>query len=157
MPNFKNLSELNAHISIALQDVIQNEVANAVRKEWIASMEKNVYDPYKPKKYSRRSTDGGLSDPNNIQIVKESHAKDHALFILENLTRGNGWDDYAGKLINSMIEGSDGFAGNPVIGMPARPYTEDAVDFMTRGIGRNTILEALNSGLAKRGLNINIK
>lgn len=157
MPTFNNLSELNLYVSQVLTDVVKNEVAEAVRKELIASMEQNVYTPYSPKKYSRRSSDGGLSDPNNIQIVKEAHAKDYAHFIIENITKGNGWDDYSGKLINSMIEGSDGFAGNPVIGMPARPYTEDAYDFMTRGIGRNTILEALNSGLAKRGINIKIK
>lgn len=154
MPSFNNLTELQGYLVNVITDVIKNEVADAVRKEWISIMEKNVYDAYQPFQYQRRGSQGGLADPKNIQIVNKKVAKDNALFVLENMTKGNGWDDFAGKLINSMIESESGFAGNPKTGMPARPFTEEAYAFMTTGIGRNTILQALNDGLVRRGIQV---
>ncbi len=157
MPQFSNLQSLNNYVLRAITEVMRNEVADAVRQEWIAMMEKNVYGVYEPYSYERRHKYGGLADPRNIQIVSEKVAADSATIVMENLTKGQGWDHYYGDLINTMIESADGFAGNSALGMPKRPYTEEAVDFMTKGIGRNTILDALTSGLARRGININIK
>ena len=71
MPHFSDLQSLNNYVLRAITEVMRNEVADAVRQEWIAMMEKNVYGTYQPWSYERRHKQGGLADPRNIQIVSE--------------------------------------------------------------------------------------
>lgn len=76
-------------------------------------------------------------------------------FLIENVTKGNG--ENLDEFINELIEGLDGFAGNPSTGMPARPYTEYAYSNLISSASRNDMLEALYKGLRKRGFNVSVK
>lgn len=62
MPHFSDLQSLNNYVLRAITEVMRNEVADAVRQEWIAMMEKNVYGTYQPWSYERRHKQGGLAD-----------------------------------------------------------------------------------------------
>lgn len=156
MPTFKNTAELEVYLEKVTRQVITEDVIPVVIQEWLEVQEERVYNSYSPRLYDRRGRTGGLADPRNIQI-SESKINSLTTFVLENITKGNGWDTWNGKLINDLIESEDGFAGNPSTGMAARPYTEETVANLISGVSRNSILEALHSGFAKRGINIKIK
>lgn len=156
MPTFRNTAEMQIYLEKIMRDVMREDVIPVIVNEWLEVQDERVYNSYSPYQYERRGATGGLADPNNIQ-VSEHKVNSVSSFVLENITKGNGWDSWNGRLINDLIEGADGFAGNPATGMPARPYTEEAVANLKSGVSRNELLHAIESGFAKRGININIK
>lgn len=156
MPTFRNTAEMQIYLEKIMRDVMREDVIPVIVNEWLEVQDERVYNSYSPFEYERRGSTGGLADPNNIQ-VSEHKVNSVSSFVLENITKGNGWDNWNGKLINDLIEGADGFAGNPANGMPARPYTEEAVANLKSGVSRNELLHAIEKGFAKRGININIK
>lgn len=155
MPNFNNHKQLEEYIRQAIDSTIQNEVFEVIRDEWLDVQDRRVYQSYEPSRYQRRQNDG-LSDPANIKISPPKISTGLTEFVMENIAKGNGWDDWNGRLINDMIEGSDGFAGNPATGMPARPYTEETVANLTSGISREAVKQAFENGLKRFGLSITI-
>lgn len=157
MPTFSNTAQIEAYIRNAIDDVIRKEVFDAIRDVWLETQYEKVYMTYEPTKYSRREDDGGLNDPDNIILNAPANTGNITQYVLENITKGNGWDEWNGKLINDMIESSDGFAGNPLTGMPARPYTQETVEEITNGVSRDVVKTALQNGLRRHGLTINIK
>ncbi|EKI4463981.1 hypothetical protein PCV68_000958 [Staphylococcus pseudintermedius] len=150
-----DLSQLEAMFAVALRDTINNEVFEVIRDELIMEMERRVYDVYEPKRYQRRGSSGGLKDPDNYVITMPYISDKKMSFLIENLTKGNG--DTLDDFINDLIEGVDGFAGDPSLGMPARPYTEYAYSNLISSVSRNDMLEALYKGLRKRGFNVSVK
>lgn len=156
MPTFSNLHQLEEYVKKQVEDVIRHEVFEVVRDEWLETQWDRVYLDYEPNKYKRREDNGGLNDPKNIEM-KEYVSKDLTSFVMENVAKGAGWDEWSGKLINDMIEGSSLFAGDPARNMPARPYTQETVDDLTHGVSRNIVLQALKDGLRRRGLDIEIR
>lgn len=157
MPTFSNTAQLEAYVKHALEDVILKDLYPIVQNEWLRVMYKNVYNVYSPTVYERRQHEDGLGDPDNIIISLNKDTGKVTEFLMENIAKGNGWDEYKGKLINHMIEGVDGFAGNPAEGMPARPYTEETVAEIVHGITSESFKYALSNGLKRHGLTINIK
>ncbi len=153
MPTFKNLKEMELYIQYAIEEVIEKELFPVVRDTWLEFQHDNVYEVYNPIKYKRRGTNEGLADPDNIVMLDPKKSKELTEFVMVNIATG-ATEDFEDVLINKLIEGEDGFAGNPLTGMPARPYTEEAVDFLAKGIGRNIVKQALHDGLMKRGINI---
>lgn len=156
MPTFRNTAEIQFYLEKIMREVMREDIIPVIINEWLEVQEERVYNSYSPFEYERRGKSGGLADPNNIQI-SEHKVNSVSSFVLENITKGNGWDNWNGKLINDLIESEVGFAGNPSNGMPARPYTEEAVANLKSGVSRNEVLQAIESGFAKRGININIK
>ncbi|MGO4021836.1 hypothetical protein AB2L37_00845 [Staphylococcus pseudintermedius] len=150
-----DLSQLESMFAIALKDTINNEVFDVIRDELIMEMERRVYDVYQPKRYERRGSSGGLKDPDNFVISMPYISDKKMSFLIENVTKGNG--ENLDEFINELIEGIDGFAGNPSTGMPARPYTEYAYSNLISSASRNDMLEALYKGLRKRGFNVSVK
>ncbi|PCF50176.1 hypothetical protein [Staphylococcus delphini] len=150
-----DLSQLEAMFAVALRDTINNEVFEVIRDELIMEMERRVYDVYEPKRYQRRGSSGGLKDPDNYVITMPYISDKKMSFLIANLTKGNG--DTLDDFINDLIEGVDGFAGDPSLGMPARPYTEYAYSNLISSVSRNDMLEALYKGLRKRGFNVSVK
>lgn len=155
MTTFNSPAQLEVYLREAIDSVIKNEVFNVIRKEWLETQNERVYSVYEPKKYRRRDTNG-LSDPSNIILHPPNNSAVMVEYVMENIAKGNGWDEWNGKLINDMIEGSTGFAGDPANGMPARPYTEETVANLTSGIARDTIKQAIFDGMKKHGISITI-
>lgn len=154
---FKNPNDLEQAFKAALIDVIKNEVYEVVRDELIDEVENRVYSTYSPTKYQRRESQGGLSDPKNYAISTPRITDKTARFVIENITKGNGWDEFNGRLINDLIEGTSGFAGDPNTNMPARPYTEYAYANLISSASKNEMKRALVDGLRVHGFNITIK
>lgn len=156
MAKFETPKQLQTYLTKVIDDVIRNEVKTAIVEIWLAVQEERVYGTYEnPSRYNRRREDGGLADPDNIVFADVQGFKNGMSYVLENITTGAGWDDYVGKKINALIEGEAGFAGDPVTGMPPRPYTEEAVGIINSN--PTAMKDALNKGFARHGIRITIR
>lgn len=155
MATFKNPKQLELHLNTVIDDIIRHEVKDTIVEIWLEVQKERVYDTYDPVRYSRRREDGGLADPENIEFTDIQKFKGGLHYVLENLTTGAGWDDYVGKKINALIEGEAGFAGDPVTGMPPRPYTEEAVRLINSH--PTAMKTALTQGFARHGIKTTIR
>lgn len=153
MATFKNPKQLELHLNKVIDDIIRHEVKDAIVEIWLEVQKERVYDVYDPIQYERRGSDGGLADPENIVFADFQKFKGGLSYVLENITEGAG--DVVGEKINALIEGTDGFAGDPVTGMPARPYTEEAVSLIKSH--PTAMKTALSQGFARHGIKTTIR
>lgn len=162
---YKNLKQLEAAVKVALASTIENELKEVMSEDWLEWQKTQVYDVYTPEYYVRRYErnagnpigSGGLNDPNNIVLVPTRGGAKTQSYSLRNVAKGN--NVLREELLNPLIEGKDGTAGNPETGMPARPYTEYYVrNAKTKGEFESlNIEEALVKGLTARGFRTTIK
>lgn len=153
MATFKNPKQLELHLNKVIDDIIRHEVKDVIVEIWLEVQKERVYKTYDPIQYDRRLEDGGLADPDNIVFADFQKFKGGLHYVLENITEGAG--DVVGKKINALIEGTDGFAGDPVTGMPARPYTEEAVSLIKSH--PTAMKTALSQGFARHGIKTTIR
>ena len=152
MAEFKTPKSLERHLMNVIDDVIRNEVQQTIIEIWLAVQEERVYATYEPTDYTRRGSQGGLADPENIEFVDIQKFKNELQYVLENITKGAG--DVLGEKINALIEGKDGFAGDPYAGMPARPYTQEAIEIINSH--PTAMRSALTRGFARHKLSITV-
>lgn len=153
MATFKNPKQLELHLNKVIDDIIRHEVKDTIVEIWLEVQKERVYKTYDPIQYDRRLEDGGLADPDNIVFADFQKFKGGLSYVLENITEGAG--DVVGEKINALIEGTDGFAGDPVTGMPARPYTEEAVSLIKSH--PTAMKTALSQGFARHGIKTTIR
>lgn len=153
MATFKNPKQLELHLNTVIDDIIRHEVKDAIVEIWLEVQKERVYKTYDPIQYDRRLEDGGLADPDNIVFADFQKFKGGLHYVLENITEGAG--DVVGKKINALIEGEAGFAGDPVTGMPPRPYTEEAVRLINSH--PTAMKTALTQGFARHGIKTTIR
>lgn len=155
MTKFDTPKQLKSYLTMVIDDIIRNEVRETIVDIWLKVQAERVYGTYIPKEYVRRREDGGLADPDNIEFADVQSFKNSVNYVLENITIGNGWDDYVGRKINALIEGASGFAGDPATGMPPRPYTEEAIGVINSH--PTAMKEALSKGFARHGVRVTIR
>lgn len=153
MATFKNPRQLELHLNKVIDDIIRHEVKDTIVEIWLEVQKERVYKTYDPIQYDRRLEDGGLADPENIVFVDFQKFKGGLSYVLENITEGAG--DVVGEKINALIEGEAGFAGDPVTGMPPRPYTEEAVSLIKSH--PTAMKTALSQGFARHGIKTTIR
>lgn len=84
----KNLKELRKHIEKSINNVLENEAFEMVKKNEIKHIQEDVLDVYSPEIYERRDS-LGINDPANIhcKLVKSG------VLEVENITKFNsGYD-----------------------------------------------------------------
>lgn len=135
--SFKNLDDLFAYIETAIQDTMENEVANMVKDKMNLSVHKTVYGTYQPKFYHRREDNGGLSDKDNISITPI----DGGIRITNETPLDNGRHS---PRLDAIVEYGQGRQPFP------RPFYEDTYDTLAAG----AFEEALKRGLKNRGINV---
>lgn len=153
MATFKNPRQLELHLNKVIDDIIRHEVKDTIVEIWLEVQKERVYKTYDPIQYDRRLEDGGLADPDNIVFADFQKFKGGLSYVLENITEGAG--DVIGEKINALIEGQADFAGDPATGMPARPYTEEAVSLIKSH--PTAMKTALSQGFARHGIKTTIR
>ena len=63
-----SVSHLNDIFHKVIMDILKNNVSEEVKKRMIDAYQKYGYDVYKPRMYQRHYDNGGMTDPNNIEI-----------------------------------------------------------------------------------------
>ena len=150
---YQNLTQLHRDLSKIIADVVLVDLRDEIVRIWLEHQAELVYDTYDPIQYVRRADQGGLADPENIEsfisgaVTKELHVR------LENMT--HPVHDAAGQFLNRLIEGKEGFAGDPNMGMPARPYTQPAIEYMQKNPAR--LKKVITEGFMRHGIRVNIK
>lgn len=106
----KNISELKTEILKYVQEGLETKVFETVQDEEVEKIQEVVYKVYKPREYTRRYSDDGLSDKDNIKknILNDD---DEVTLFVTNQTKGN--PDYlhginADKYIAMIVETGDG-------------------------------------------------
>lgn len=127
----------------AIPDVLEHEVADAVKEAISDQTYPNVYNAYDPKFWSRRGKSGGIADTRNmVAIVSGNELIVRSEVPLQNLFGKSGKGN--GNLAN-IVETGAGY------NMPfPRPYHEDAENAIRDKVER-IMQEALTSALHSRG------
>lgn len=135
---FNNLNDLLKYAETQIQDTMCTEVADVAIKQLGNSVKTTVYDVYKPTKYVRRYSNGGLGDVRNMEVTEV----ENGIEVRDVAPLNNGWTNW--KLDNIIVNGY----GN----MPfARDFYADALDNLQyTGDAKN----ALKSGLKRRGIDV---
>lgn len=105
---FTNIDALVAHISNDLNSYLSkgnSELQIEISFLMKDAVEEVVYDAYTPSLYERRGDNGGLSDPENLELVKiEKVSHKVSKLVFENITRGNPAYFSGDKLLDSTAE-----------------------------------------------------
>lgn len=157
MPTFKDLSAAIKYIKSAIDDTLENEVADAVKEEQTDAVKRVVYGAYgskadgEPKQYVRRKESGGLADPNNmVPTVVDGVLEVWNITPVDN---GYGNDGYlAGDIVYSggpynYSKGKDTFGDF----RQPRDFIGGTYENLRAS---KSYLTALKSGLQKRGLKV---
>ena len=80
----KNLKQLKKHIEKCINDSLENEVLETVKKIELSHIKEDVFDVYSPSIYERRSN-SGIDDPENIV----GDITQNGVLELENVTKFN--------------------------------------------------------------------
>lgn len=135
--SFKNLDDLFAYIETAIQDTMENEVADMVKEKMNLSVHKTVYGTYQPKFYHRRKDNGGLSDKDNISITPINNG----IEITNDTPLDNGRHS---PRLDAIVEYGQGRQPFP------RPFYEETYDTLAAG----AFEETLKSSLKNKGIDI---
>lgn len=150
--SYTSLSHLHRDLSKIIADVVLTDVRDEIVRIWLEHQAERVYDTYDPMRYERRADKGGLADPQNIETQISGAVTKELYVTLENITTGA--TDHVGKFINDLIEGKQGFAGDPNLGMPPRPYTEFAIEEIQKNPIR--LQKAIIKGFARHGIKVTV-
>lgn len=149
---YTSIRQLQMDLGKIVADVVLNEVRDEIVEVWLMHQAELVYEQYTPSWYQRRLDEGGLADPSNIETYIRGAVTKELQISLENVTRGSS---DATVLINRLIEGSSGYAGDPAMGMPPRPYTEPTIAYLKANPGH--INDAIRKGFARHGIKIRVQ
>ena len=72
----RDLQNFMDDLSSSLDDVMQTGVADAIKNEISETAEKNVYEAYEPRFYSRRMENGGVMDTRTMEQAYDGRMKD---------------------------------------------------------------------------------
>jgi hypothetical protein len=159
---FKNLEELIKHLNIQMRDVMNNEMAQMVKKKESESVVKNVYEAYQPDNgepfvYERRKTNGGLADERNMKH-KVKNVVNGVELSVENKTKGKD-DNFQ---LDTLIEYGDGTDGkeydyktNRISTqdeyLRGRPFTEKTEEAILQS---DEHVKIMRNGLKAKGIDI---
>jgi hypothetical protein len=160
MPAFKSLKDLEKHLKTAINEVLKNEAAHAVKKVEQQNIQETVYNSTEPRVYYRRGYNHGLIDERNM---KSELIEDGVLEVV-NITRPN--KSYKNSLpvtadLPELIEYGDGYNnmnyswrrsdGTDYEYKQPRPFTENTINELWLNEEHK---EALKRGLEKKGIKI---
>lgn len=156
MATFKSIDDLMKYIQTAVTDSLQNETKEAVREEYKARINEDVYKSYTPSIYPRRGENGGLlADENIIGEMLDGNTlsvRDVAVpnvsltdpktpYTPDNDTRFASWIE-EGNVPNIFNDGNYAW-------MEPRPFTQNTINELERNKAH---VEAMKKGLKIRGI-----
>ena len=154
MPEFNSILELEKWLLPKLQSVMQNEVAEVIKKEESNQIKQKLYAEFEPLAYERRKDNDGLSDVRNMIATTKTNI--HGVTtVIENMTKGNpkyGYkpnDEYiAGIIANGGHYQYHSDVTSPYYERPrlVNTYTVEALQ------GNRRHISAIIEGLQKYGI-----
>lgn len=140
----EDVAMAEAKLNLAIQQVMEGQVADLARDAMTQAVQTQVYDAYTPIKYQRRrSRDGGLQDKN---VMAEHYDPATRTLTLENRSR----DNYSGRLIPPLIEEGKGYRMHPEEQPFPRPFHKEAERLMGEGLFE----DGLAVGLVRMGYTV---
>ena len=149
----KNLKELEQELYKRINTALDTDVANTIKNVMSNHIRDDVYNKHKPKYYSRRGSNGGLADTENLKATLSE------LFV-QNVTLGSktfyskhaqGYvpSGNANKFITPIIESGVGYdAWDDAF---PRPYVQNTHDDLEQN---HYHTEAMKRSLKKQGLEV---
>jgi len=140
----EDVAMAEAKLNLAIQQVMEGQVADLARDAMTQAVETEVYDAYTPIKYQRRrSRDGGLQD---TTVMAQHYDPVTRTLTLENLSR----DNRSGRLIPPLIEEGKGYRMHQQDAPFPRPFHAEAERLMGEGLFE----DGLADGLARMGYQV---
>ena len=155
---FNNIKELQKYLNSQINQVMQNEMANMVKDEEQRTIDKTVYDSYKPGTsdgepwvYKRRRDDGGLRSRENMKVNINQSVEGVELTV-ENVTKGA-----QGYRIDEVIESGKGYEytsnrdGTANQYTSPRPFTKNTEESIA---AKDLHTKTMRKALKDKGLDI---
>lgn len=121
-----------------MKKALENEVAETVKENMKAAIDKSVYNAFTPEFYKRRMEKGGLADSNNIQV----NVSGNVLTVRDIAPLDNGRTDYD---LDEII----------VKGWGKQPFPRDFYGGTAENLtSHGEYIEAMKDGLRKRGYKV---
>lgn len=135
---FDDINDLFKYVKNMTQDAIKTEVADTAKSAMLQAVNTDVYDVYDPVWYTRRGTNGGLSDTENYTV--------HEIQDGIEITNGTPLDnDGMSPRLDDII--CNGLGKQPF----PRDFYKETTDILESS---DDVKEALKQGLRKRGINV---
>lgn len=143
MPKFKTLNAMMKYINMTAQQIMQEIIDEEIIPTMLEVIDKEVYDVYKPKYYTRRYERGGLADPTNFDSTIDVYGNTIEITV-KNITEPSG--EAGGYYLDAMI----------VNGTPTMPMRRDFYE-ATREVMRERLPYILKEKFAQYGLDVDFK
>ena len=143
MPKFKTINAMMKYINMTAQQIMQEIIDEEIIPTMLEVIDKEVYDVYKPKYYTRRYERGGLADPTNFDSTIDVYGNTIEITV-KNITEPSG--EAGGYYLDAMI----------VNGTPTMPMRRDFYE-ATREVMRERLPYILKEKFAQYGLDVDFK
>ena len=131
------------YINMTAQQIMQEIIDEEIIPTMLEVIDKEVYDVYKPKYYTRRYERGGLADPTNFDSTIDVYGNTIEITV-KNITEPSG--EAGGYYLDAMI----------VNGTPTMPMRRDFYE-ATREVMRERLPYILKEKFAQYGLDVDFK
>lgn len=149
MATYKNFDELLAYLQKAVNDTLENEVADTVKQCMEQAIDVEVYSVYTPIKYDRRGDAGGLGDTGNINAAL---IEDGLLQVTNDTPLNNTYGiNQSGKTLTEIVVTGEGYM---YAFDPNAAYLDprDFIGLTKRMLDEGKLAEvAVNKGLKRYG------
>lgn len=146
MPEFSTIAQLEKFLQQKINDVLNNEVARAVKEEILMAVDEVIYRPQEPERYKRR---GLTTSSTGLGGITQMHhtMQNGVLEVTDDAKPFNKWDN--GYTLAENIE--YGYGQRDTWYNKPRPFIEHA-----RGKLRSNKYHifAMKEGLGKKGLDV---
>lgn len=146
-----------------IDDVMEREVFEAVVSREIDAIEDTVYSVYKPQKYERRKSYGGLSDRDNIKMIGGG-AKNGVIRVVNATPADMRYPGSTNKDLASLIEyGHSAYCRAHGVGYDFPTYSGKGKYMAPRRFTKSTIddlrrygdhIEAFAAGMRRHGFHV---
>lgn len=145
MPTFDSWSALEKHIRKQVNDVLDKEVANAVKDEIIMSVDEVVYGSGSPLVYERRGLSPNSEGLGGRSQMHHTVSQDGVLEVTDDAEAKNDWDMNLTEAIEYGYSNRETWYNQP------RPFMENARENLRDG---KYHVERMKEGLEKRGFKV---
>lgn len=156
---FNNLTDLENYIKKQIASSMVSDVAESIKEVEIEMIQKDVFNPYTPFLYQRRSV-GGIDDPSNMNTSEPNIVGNQISISISN--DATGFNDTTFKIAPLIEYGDAKYTGNDVgqgeydfkfnhVGtedkfLSPRPFIEDTVQTVeSTGLHIETLKKSLQS------------
>ncbi len=111
------ISALKQQLGDAIETAMRTVVLDVVKESMVRAIDDVVYDAYEPTQYVRREAEGGLTDPENIDIESYDRSETQHTMVVKNYR-----NDFGGRDVAEIVNKGTGYTWKDSAIYQMQPY-----------------------------------